>query len=214
MAHAGFVAYVVCCIGSDVSSNLRELHHELLSMMPMLRQAVDQQQQQQQSPFSHHEDINIAEPAENIAGMDRDDVLHWLMHCAGGGLDRFSVHAYEQNLDGRALMTWTDARFAAAGIGAADFSYTGEEGSAAREAAAHSRSTDSVYGLRAAIAVLRGSPAEGRFSLFRYDGPRLVAIESINRPADHMMGRRLIAAGVSPTPEQAADPAFDLRSLA
>ncbi len=63
-------------------------------------------------------------------------------------------------------------------------------------------------------AVLRGSPAEGRFSLFRYDGPRLVAIESINRPADHMMGRRLIAAGVSPTPEQAADPAFDLRSLA
>jgi serine/threonine protein kinase len=159
MAHAGFVAYVVCCIGSDVSSNLRELHHELLSMMPMLRQAVDQQQQQQQSPLSHHEDINIAEPAENIAGMDRDDVLHWLMHCAGGGLDRFSVHAYEQNLDGRALMTWTDARFAAAGIGAADFSYTGEEGSAAREAAAHSRSTDSVYGLRAAIAVLRGSPA-------------------------------------------------------
>lgn len=63
-------------------------------------------------------------------------------------------------------------------------------------------------------AVLRGSPAEGRFSLFRYDGPRLVAIESINRPADHMMGRRLIAAGLSPTPEQAADPAFDLRSLA
>lgn len=63
-------------------------------------------------------------------------------------------------------------------------------------------------------AVLRGSPAEGRFSLFRYDGPRLVAIESINRPADHMMGRRLIAAGVSPTPEQAGDPAFDLRSLA
>ncbi|WP_291828557.1 FAD-dependent oxidoreductase [Bosea sp. (in: a-proteobacteria)] len=63
-------------------------------------------------------------------------------------------------------------------------------------------------------AVLRGSPAEGRFSLFRYDGPRLVAIESINRPADHMMGRRLIAAGVSPTPEQAAGPAFDLRSLA
>ena len=62
--------------------------------------------------------------------------------------------------------------------------------------------------------VLRGSPAEGRFSLFRYDGERLAAIESINRPADHMMGRRLIAAGVSPTPEQAGDPAFDLRSLA
>lgn len=62
--------------------------------------------------------------------------------------------------------------------------------------------------------VLRGAMEEGRFSLFRYDGDRLAAIESINRPADHMMGRRLIAAGRSPTPAQAADPAFDLRTLA
>lgn len=62
-------------------------------------------------------------------------------------------------------------------------------------------------------AVLRGAMEEGRFSLFRYDGDRLVAIESINRPADHMMGRRLIAAGVSPTPEQAGDAGFDLRKL-
>ncbi len=69
-------------------------------------------------------------------------------------------------------------------------------------------------GVVGGASVLRGSPAEGRFSLFRYDGPRLAAIESINRPADHMMGRRLLAAGLSPTPEQAADPAFDLRSLA
>ena len=63
-------------------------------------------------------------------------------------------------------------------------------------------------------AVLRGSPEEGRFSLFRYEGERLAAIESIGRPADHMMGRRLITAGISPSPQQAADPAFDLRSLA
>jgi len=62
--------------------------------------------------------------------------------------------------------------------------------------------------------ILRGSVGEGRFSLFRYDGDRLAAIESINRPADHMMGRRLIAAGRSPTPEQAADPSFDMRALA
>lgn len=69
---------------------------------------------------------------------------------------------------------------------------------------AHGGSTD----------VLRGSVAERRFSLFRYDGDRLAAIESINKPADHMMGRRLIAAGRWPTPEQAGDPSFDLRSLA
>lgn len=65
-----------------------------------------------------------------------------------------------------------------------------------------------------ATAILRGSMEDGRFSFFRYDGERLAAIESINRPADHMMGRRLIAAGRSPTLEQAADPGFDLRSLA
>ena len=63
-------------------------------------------------------------------------------------------------------------------------------------------------------AILRGSMEEGRFSLFRYDSDRLTAIESINRPADHMMGRRLITAGLSPTREQAGDPGFDLRSLA
>ncbi|HEV7257653.1 MAG TPA: FAD-dependent oxidoreductase [Bosea sp. (in: a-proteobacteria)] len=62
--------------------------------------------------------------------------------------------------------------------------------------------------------ILRGSVEDGRFSLFRYEGDRLAAIESINKPADHMMGRRLIAAGRWPTPEQAADPGFDLRSLA
>lgn len=62
--------------------------------------------------------------------------------------------------------------------------------------------------------VLRGSLDDGRFSLFRYEGDRLAAIESINKPADHMMGRRLIAAGRWPTPEQAGDPGFDLRSLA
>ncbi|PTM40090.1 FAD-dependent oxidoreductase [Bosea sp. 124] len=69
-------------------------------------------------------------------------------------------------------------------------------------------------GVAGGPAILRGSTSEGRFSLFRYDGDRLAAIESINRPADHMIGRRLLAAGRWPTPEQAADPEFDLRSLA
>ena len=50
--------------------------------------------------------------------------------------------------------------------------------------------------------VLAGDPAENRFSSFHYAGDRLTAIESVNRPADHMMGRKMLAAGFSPTPEQ------------
>jgi len=41
----------------------------------------------------------------------------------------------------------------------------------------------------------------------------LVAIDSINRPLDHMIGRKLIAGGVPLTPEQAADETVDLRKL-
>jgi 3-phenylpropionate/trans-cinnamate dioxygenase ferredoxin reductase subunit len=62
--------------------------------------------------------------------------------------------------------------------------------------------------------VLRGEPESGSFSVFGYEGERLAVVESVNRPADHMIARRLIDARVGPTPEQAADPAFDLRALA
>ncbi len=62
--------------------------------------------------------------------------------------------------------------------------------------------------------VLRGEPGVRRFSVFGFEGDRLAVVESVNRPADHMIARRLIDAGVGPTPEQAADPAFDIRALA
>jgi 3-phenylpropionate/trans-cinnamate dioxygenase ferredoxin reductase subunit len=52
--------------------------------------------------------------------------------------------------------------------------------------------------------VAAGDAAENRFSVFHYQGPALTAIESVNRPADHMLGRKMLAAGFSPTPEQAA----------
>lgn len=61
--------------------------------------------------------------------------------------------------------------------------------------------------------VLRGDVSGMKFSVFCYRGDRLVAVESANRPADHMAARRLLTAGLSPTPEQAADPGFDLKSL-
>ena len=62
--------------------------------------------------------------------------------------------------------------------------------------------------------VLRGDYAAGQYSAFCYAGDRLLGIESINKPADHAFARRLLAAGRSVTPEQAADESFDLRAAA
>ena len=60
--------------------------------------------------------------------------------------------------------------------------------------------------------VVRGDRAQRAFSAFCYKAEKLVGIESINRAGDHMFGRRLLAANGSITPEQAADPRFDLKS--
>jgi len=63
-------------------------------------------------------------------------------------------------------------------------------------------------------AVVRGDPESGRFSAFVYRGDKLVAVESVNRPADHMIARRLLAANLSPSPDEAADESFDLKAFA
>ncbi|WP_445489861.1 NAD(P)/FAD-dependent oxidoreductase [Rhodopseudomonas sp. RCAM05734] len=63
------------------------------------------------------------------------------------------------------------------------------------------------------VAVIRGAIEQGKFSVFYYRGTTLTAVDSINRPGDQMIARRLIAASQSPTPEQAADLAFDLKKL-
>src|SRR6185312_6015040 len=60
--------------------------------------------------------------------------------------------------------------------------------------------------------VLRGNPAEEKFSVFCFRNGALAAVESVNQPADHMAARRLLAAGRTLTPEQAADPDFDLKT--
>ncbi|WP_428029085.1 NAD(P)/FAD-dependent oxidoreductase [Ancylobacter sp.] len=72
-----------------------------------------------------------------------------------------------------------------------------------------------MVGLAAATdtAVLRGDPASRRFSVFRFRDGVLTAIESVNRPADHMLGRRLLAGTPTLTPEQASDEGFELKSL-
>jgi 3-phenylpropionate/trans-cinnamate dioxygenase ferredoxin reductase component len=62
-------------------------------------------------------------------------------------------------------------------------------------------------------AVIRGAIGEGKFSVFYYRGAKLMAVDSINRPGDQMIARRLIGAALSPSPEQAADLSFDLKKL-
>lgn len=60
---------------------------------------------------------------------------------------------------------------------------------------------------------VRGSSADGRFSVFLYEGDRLQAVESVNAPADHMVSRRLIAQNVDVPPDVAADVGVDLKAL-
>jgi 3-phenylpropionate/trans-cinnamate dioxygenase ferredoxin reductase component len=62
--------------------------------------------------------------------------------------------------------------------------------------------------------VVRGDPAGGRFSVFYFRDRRLIAIDSVNRPSDHMAGRKLLAAGTGLTPAQAADERFDPKTAA
>lgn len=61
--------------------------------------------------------------------------------------------------------------------------------------------------------VTRGRPEDGRFSLFYFAAGRLLAVDSINRPADHMAARKLLAVHAAITPDEAQDESTDLRTV-
>jgi 3-phenylpropionate/trans-cinnamate dioxygenase ferredoxin reductase subunit len=61
---------------------------------------------------------------------------------------------------------------------------------------------------------VRGDPQSRAFAVFGFRGPTLAVVETVNRGADHMAARRIIAGALPLTPEQAGDPQFDLRKLA
>jgi 3-phenylpropionate/trans-cinnamate dioxygenase ferredoxin reductase subunit len=61
--------------------------------------------------------------------------------------------------------------------------------------------------------VTRGDLHKPAFSAFYFQAGRLIAVDSLSRVQDHMQSKRLLDHGLSPTPEQAADPSFDLQSL-
>ncbi|TGQ65042.1 MAG: NAD(P)/FAD-dependent oxidoreductase [Mesorhizobium sp.] len=52
--------------------------------------------------------------------------------------------------------------------------------------------------------VVLGDLLENKFSIYHYAGDRLLGIESVNRPGDHMLGRKMLGAGFSPTPQTVA----------
>ena len=60
--------------------------------------------------------------------------------------------------------------------------------------------------------VVRGDLKARTLSAFCYKAGQLVGIESVNRAADHVFGRKLLGMNRSIEPEKAADPGFDLKS--
>jgi 3-phenylpropionate/trans-cinnamate dioxygenase ferredoxin reductase subunit len=61
--------------------------------------------------------------------------------------------------------------------------------------------------------VLRGSLAGPAFSVWHFRAGRLIAVDSVNSPRDHLLARKLLDGGRLPTPAQAGDAGFDLPSL-
>jgi 3-phenylpropionate/trans-cinnamate dioxygenase ferredoxin reductase subunit len=61
---------------------------------------------------------------------------------------------------------------------------------------------------------LRGDPETRAFSTFGFRDGRLAVVESVNRAGDHAAAKRIIGTPKTMTPEDAANPAFDLRALA
>ena len=51
-------------------------------------------------------------------------------------------------------------------------------------------------------------------STFGFRDGKLAVVESVNRAGDHAAAKRIIGTTKTLTPEEAADPAFDLRGLA
>jgi 3-phenylpropionate/trans-cinnamate dioxygenase ferredoxin reductase component len=62
--------------------------------------------------------------------------------------------------------------------------------------------------------LLRGDPKAGSFTAFCFKADRLLGAESVNRPADHLAVRKILAASVDLTPGMVADEAFDLKQYA
>lgn len=64
------------------------------------------------------------------------------------------------------------------------------------------------------VVVERGNRASGKFSQFLFRDEKLVAVESVNSPADHVAARKLLEHDSGISMEQARDHNFDLKAYA
>lgn len=62
--------------------------------------------------------------------------------------------------------------------------------------------------------IVRGDPGGISCSVFCFRNGTLAGVESVNRPADYMAVRKILAQGVALSPAQAADENVDLKRLA
>jgi 3-phenylpropionate/trans-cinnamate dioxygenase ferredoxin reductase subunit len=62
--------------------------------------------------------------------------------------------------------------------------------------------------------VVRRAASSAPCSVFCFREGRFVGVESVNRPADYMAGRRLLGSHAPLRPQEAADEAFDLKAYA
>lgn len=61
--------------------------------------------------------------------------------------------------------------------------------------------------------VVSGDPDGEAFSVYHFRGARLLAVDSVNRPADHMLGRKLLAAGFSPDDDLVRQGALAIKAV-
>lgn len=61
--------------------------------------------------------------------------------------------------------------------------------------------------------VVRGNIADNAFSVFYFQGNTLLAVDAINKPAEHMQAKRILNHKIAITPAQAADVNLDLKTL-
>ncbi len=61
--------------------------------------------------------------------------------------------------------------------------------------------------------IVRGTLEKKSFSVFYFRKGVLIAVDSINRPQDHMLARKLLGAGISPATDQIRDEQADLKKL-
>ncbi len=61
--------------------------------------------------------------------------------------------------------------------------------------------------------VVKKNLQNNQISVFHFEQSKLMAIDTVNSPAEHMLGRKLLAKGLSPLPEDLKHPEFNLRNM-